>query len=112
MIIAQRRTKRVFRESNARNPVVVIYESSRTTCSCSEGANLLQETTAREVGEVDIEPQAEHINILIRICLDVDDKLRRWDLLRKFNGLSDGVVTRLDRALNLQICFFATYSIE
>ena len=99
-------------KKDAQNTVVVIYESSRTTRSYSDDANFLQETTAREVGEVDTEPQAEHINILPRVCVDVDAKLRRWDLLRKFHGLSDGVVTRFDRALDLQICFFTTYSIE
>lgn len=99
-------------EINVRNTVTIIYETSRITRSCSEDANFLPETSAREVGEVDSEPQAEHINILIRVCVDVDGKLRRWDLLRKFDGLDDGVVTRLDRALDLQICVFTTYSIS
>ena len=60
------------------------------------------------MGEVDSELQAEHISVILRVRVDVDKKFRRWDLLRKFDGLGDGVVTRLDRTLDLHVCFLTT----
>lgn len=77
-----------------------------------ENANLLPEITAGEAGEVDTQLQAEHINVLIRISCDVDDKLRRWDLLRKFDGLGDGVVPRFHWAPDLRIRIFTARSVE
>ena len=69
----------------------------------SEDANLIQEITAGEAGEVDPELQAEHILVILRVCIDVDNKFRWWDLLRKFDGLGDRVVTRLYRTLDLHV---------
>jgi len=99
--------------SNARNTILFIWAPSRMQpCSCSEDANLLPETTAWEVREVDTELQAKHFSILVCVRSDLDNKLRWWDLLRKLDGLGDGVVTRLYRALDLQICLFTICSVE
>jgi len=78
----------------------------------SEAANLVQETTAREVGEIDSELQAEHVIVIFCVCVDVDDKFRWWDLLGKFDGLDEGIVTRLDRALDVHFCIPTACSIE
>lgn len=74
--------------------------------------NLLQEITPGEVGEIDSELQAEHVIVILRVRVDVDNKFRRWNLLGKFDSLGDGVVTRLDRALDLHVCFFTACRVE
>jgi hypothetical protein len=79
--------------------------------SCSEDTDPLQETAAGDAGEVDFELQAEHIFVVERVCIDVNSKLRWWDLLGKFDSLGDGVVTWLDGALDLQICLFTACSV-
>ncbi len=90
--------------ANARNLVKFIRDSG--------DANLLQEITAGEVGEVDSELQAEHVIVILRVRVDVDNKFRRWNLLGKFDSLGDGVVTRLDWALDLHVCFFTACRVE
>ena len=86
--------------------------SSSKNIQDSDDANLLQEITAGEVGEVDSELQAEHFIVFLRVRVDNDSKFRRWNLLGKFNSLGDVVVARLDRALDLHVCFFTTCRVE
>ena len=82
------------------------------TCSSSQDADRLQETTTRKVGEVNAKLQAEHILVIDRVCIDEYSKLCWWDLLGKFDGLGDSVVTRLDRALDFRVRFFTACSVE
>jgi hypothetical protein len=98
----------VCQDNNGRNSRVYLRIIEGVTLFLLRG----QETAAREVGKVNKELQAEHILITGRVCSDVDSKLRRWYLLRKFDGLGDCVVARLDGTLDLHICCFTARNVE